>query len=81
MQKVKIEINASPAECERIYRALGVEKGRDIPRTTISMQKNRNKVIISIVASDLHALRAAMNSYMRWIDLSIQIEEVINNGS
>jgi len=68
-----------PGEDREIYEALRVEAGREIPRTKVNIKKNE-EIIIEIIAEDTHALRAAINSYLRWIELSYNIMEVIEYG-
>lgn len=68
-----------PGEDREIYEALRVEAGREIPRTKVNIEKNE-EIIIEIIAEDTHALRAAINSYLRWIELSYNIMEVIEYG-
>ncbi len=63
-----------------IYEALKVEAGREIPRTQVNIKREGDEVKIEILASDLHALRAALNSYLRWINLGYEIIEVVKNG-
>ncbi|NPA75188.1 MAG: hypothetical protein GXO25_03795 [Euryarchaeota archaeon] len=75
-----MRVDAPRSVCERLHRALSVEGEREIPRTQITMSINEG-FEIKIRASDLHALRAALNSYMRWLSLALDIEEVIDNGS
>ena len=64
---------------KEIYKALRVEAGREIPRTKVDVVSNENLKII-IDAQDPHALRAALNSYLRWIELAYDVMEVIGNG-
>jgi len=66
-------------DSDEIYHALKVEAGREIPRTKIEIRK-KDGVEIEIIAEDLHALRAALNSYLRWINLGYEIVEVIKDG-
>ncbi|ADD08933.1 KEOPS complex subunit Pcc1 [Candidatus Aciduliprofundum boonei] len=75
MPRAIIELPGS----EEIYKALNVEAGREIPRTKVNIVSNENLEII-IDADDSHALRAALNSYLRWIELAYDIMEVIENG-
>ena len=78
MHSLKITVdNAS----EEMYRAMNVESRHEIPRTSVKLSFNEKKFNIEIAASDTHALRAALNSYLRWLALSLEIEEVIENGS
>ena len=64
-----------------LYEALSVEAGREIPRTEANVRKEEKELKIEITAKDLHALRAALNSYLRWINLGYEIIEVMKNGS
>ncbi len=80
VHEISIQINASKDVQERLYHALRVESSRDIPRTEVEMGLGES-FKLRIIAEDLHALRAAINSYMRWIALAMDIEEVIDNGS
>jgi len=68
-----------PAEDVEIYEALKVEAGREIPRTKVRVERGE-KIKIEIIAEDTHALRAAINSYLRWIELSYGVMEVIEDG-
>ena len=80
MQELVIEEKIPRDRVERIFRALSVESGREIPRTKVKIECG-NSLKIKIIAEDVHALRAAMNSYLRWLQLAINVEEVIENGS
>jgi KEOPS complex subunit Pcc1 len=64
---------------EEIYTAIKVEAGREIPRTKVDITLDGTLKIV-IDAKDTHALRAALNSYLRWIDLAYNVMEVIENG-
>ena len=65
---------------EELYHALRIEAGREIPRTMVKIEKHGDETQIEIKAKDLHALRAALNSYLRWINLGMEIGEVIKDG-
>ncbi len=78
MDTLKIMLNNAN---EEIYRAMNVESHREIPRTEVRLSFQNKELDIDIHARDIHALRAAMNSYLRWLNLLLEIEEVIENGS
>ena len=63
-----------------VYRALKVESGREIPRTKVKM-KSKDGFEMVIYGEDVHALRAAVNSYLRWLALAINVAEVIEDGN
>ncbi len=80
MHEISIEINAPQEVKEHLYHALSVEGSREIPRTEVEMSIAES-FKMHIMAEDLHALRAAVNSYLRWLALALDIEEVIEDGS
>ncbi len=50
------------------------EAGRDVPRGGVEVYREGDDVIVRIEADDLPSLRAALNSYLRWITIN---EDVI----
>jgi len=59
--EIKIERNA-----DIIYNALRYEEA---PRCRIKFELKKEKLIIKIEAKNISNLRAAMNSFLRWIDM------------
>jgi KEOPS complex subunit Pcc1 len=59
----------SPAAAA-IYGSISPEAGREIPRTKISASRRGQEVVLTVEATDLAALRAALNSYLRWIKVA-----------
>lgn len=57
--------------------ALSPEVGREIPRTRVSLTSEGDEIILNVEASDLGALRAALNSYLRWISISEEIGKMV----
>ena len=51
---------------EIVRRALSPELTENIPRTKVKVTGGADEVVIEIEADDLAALRAALNSYIRW---------------
>ncbi len=80
MHELKIAAHLPREQVHRIRSALSVESNREIPRTKVEIS-GEEYLEIRILAEDLHALRAALNSYMRWLKLAIEVEEVIEDGS
>jgi KEOPS complex subunit Pcc1 len=58
-----------------LLRALGPELGREIPKTRVDGLVEKGRVVLDIEATDLSALRAAINSYLRWVKITKDIEE------
>lgn len=69
----------SPEDAEAAYVALKPEVGT-ARRFRASLSVDGNKLILDVDADDLSALRAALNSYLRWIALIEKLQKVINSS-
>ncbi len=56
-----------------VRQALAPEAGRDVPKARVSVAGTGRKVTITIEAEDTGALRAAVNSYLRWSDVAARV--------
>ena len=62
-----------------VYESLRPEAGRDVPKARVSLRAVRGRVTLTIDADDTSALRAAVNSYLRWADVAARVRrEVIS---
>lgn len=62
-----------------VFKSLSPEMDRKIPRTKVNFKEDGGKIVIEIQAQDVSALRAAINSYMRWMKVSIDTYEETGN--
>ncbi len=53
-----------------VFGAISPEAGREIPRTKVHADLEGERMVLRIEARDLPALRAALNSYLRWIKIA-----------
>ncbi|HUL38996.1 MAG TPA: KEOPS complex subunit Pcc1 [Methanomassiliicoccales archaeon] len=53
-----------------VFGAISPEAGREIPRTKVQADLEGDRMVLRIEARDLPALRAALNSYLRWIKIA-----------
>jgi len=53
-----------------VLAALGPEASRDIPRATARVSADGPVLKLEITAEDSASLRAAVNSYLRWVKLA-----------
>ncbi len=60
-------------KAEVVHGAISPEVGREIPRTRVESLARPGEFVLSIEAADLSALRAAINSYLRWIKVAEDI--------
>lgn len=57
-----------------IFGAISPEAGREIPRTKTKVWLDEEDMVLEIEAKDLSALRAALNSYLRWIKIADDVK-------
>ncbi len=64
-------------EAAVVLQALSPEAGRDVPGARVSVSGSARKVTIRIDAEDTGALRAAVNSYLRWSDVAARVRQEV----
>lgn len=62
---------------EVISKALSPELTERIPRTKVDVTTGDCEVVIGVEAEDLTALRAALNSYIRWGNVAEETAEEV----
>lgn len=60
-------------DARTVYEALRPETGRDVPKARVSMRYGRDRLTLQVDAEDTSALRAAVNSYLRWADVAARV--------
>jgi tRNA threonylcarbamoyladenosine modification (KEOPS) complex Pcc1 subunit len=68
MKNVSISFELDKSTRKIVCLSLLPELGRTVPRTDVAVSENDSGVTLSIDAEDSSALRAALNSYLRWIN-------------
>ncbi len=66
-------LRLSTPDAATVYGALAPEAGRDIPRTKVRASMEDGSMVLKVDATDLSALRAALNSYLRWIMVAQEV--------
>jgi tRNA threonylcarbamoyladenosine modification (KEOPS) complex Pcc1 subunit len=68
----RLEIRLEDAEAaERLYRVLLPESSREVPRTEVRLNPPTDRSLaIDLLAKDSGALRAALQTYLGWIQLT-----------
>ena len=64
-------------EASVVRQALTPEAGRDVPKALVSVSGTARKLTITIDADDTGALRAAVNSYLRWSDVAARVRQEV----
>lgn len=67
------------ADADIVRRALQPEAGRDLPRATVAIAGLPGRVVLTIEAEDTAALRAALNSYLRWADVALRVRAEVRS--
>ncbi|HRR66953.1 MAG TPA: KEOPS complex subunit Pcc1 [Methanomassiliicoccales archaeon] len=62
-----------------VANAIGPEAGREIPRTRAEVHASQGSVTLRLDADDLPALRAALNSYIRWMCVAEKMSETVGD--
>ncbi|HYY48031.1 MAG TPA: KEOPS complex subunit Pcc1 [Thermoplasmata archaeon] len=66
-------ITLAGPEAKVVHGALRPEVGRDVPKARVTLRASRDRVTLTIDAEDTSALRAAVNSYLRWADVAVRV--------
>jgi KEOPS complex subunit Pcc1 len=61
---------------ETVYGSISPEAGREIPRTKVRARLEGGTMRLDIEAKDLPSLRAALNSYLRWIKIAEDMNRI-----
>jgi KEOPS complex subunit Pcc1 len=59
-----------------LIQALSPEAGREVPRARASLKLDGANVVLEVEADDAGALRAALNSYLRWAALAMDASKL-----
>lgn len=71
-------ICSSINEANIIAGSLEPEMSKDIPQTKIELKKKNNEITLSISTDQTNILRAACNSYIRWIETASSVGSIIH---
>lgn len=63
-------------EASVLFKSLSAEMQQGIPQTAISFNKQGCSLQLCICTKDASSLRAACNSYLRWLHTALQVYEV-----
>ncbi len=72
----KFSFNSS-SEAALIARSLSPEIKQKIPKTTVKITLSNNTLLLDIWSNDISSLRAACNSYLRWINTALSVKQLI----
>ena len=64
-------------EARVVYNSLNPEIKQKIPKTKIKIKLEANILKLDIEANDISSLRAACNSYLRWINTALSVKKSV----
>ena len=67
----------SVEETKLIAESLSPEIKHKIPKTNVTISHYNNKLSLTIESKDVSNLRAACNSYLRWIKTAIEVKKIV----
>ena len=70
MRKAVFTFELGASRNRAVLAALGPEASRDVPRATAIVRVDGPRLHLEISADDSASLRAAVNSYLRWVKLA-----------
>ncbi len=73
--RARVTLEAGP-DAAAMLQALSPEAGREVPRTRTKLSLDGQNVVIDVDADDAGALRAALNSYLRWAALALDASKL-----
>lgn len=60
-----------------IAQSLSPEIRHKIPKSNITFSVDEKKLTMTIESEDISSLRAACNSYLRWIQTALSVKELV----
>jgi tRNA threonylcarbamoyladenosine modification (KEOPS) complex Pcc1 subunit len=78
MHKVEISIELDAAIRKIVLGSLQPEIGSSVPKTQVNISETNAGLVLSIEGETTSAIRAAMNSYLRWLNCIISISTTID---
>ena len=76
MMRAQVRIQAN-RDAVVLAKALKPEANDEISRNKMEIVEENGELIINFEAEDVVALRAALNSYLRWTQLALETKEAI----
>ena len=67
----------SEGEAKIVAESLNPEIKHKIPNTKVEINFKGEKIFLTITADNISSLRAACNSYLRWISVALDVEKTV----
>ena len=78
MRTAKFEfVFKTSEEAKIVIKTLDPEIKNRIPKTNVNIRAESKTIFLEITATDTSSLRAAINSYLRWINTAINVKRIV----
>jgi len=67
----------SEEEAKIVAESLDPETKNKIPKTNVNISLSGDKISLKITSKDISSLRAACNSYLRWINTALNVKKTV----
>ena len=67
----------SEEEAKIVAESLSPEIKHKIPKTNVEVSLSKKKFSLTIEAKNISSLRAACNSYLRWINTALNVKKTV----
>ena len=64
-------------DAEIVAESLSPEVKHKIPKTNVEIFLSKNSLLLKIESDDVGTLRAACNSYLRWVNTAINVNQLV----
>jgi tRNA threonylcarbamoyladenosine modification (KEOPS) complex Pcc1 subunit len=65
---------------DRLVRALQPESGEMLGKTSVHFAKEEGCIVMRVKADSTSSLRAALNSYLKWLDMANKVDVLAQGG-
>ena len=67
----------SEEEAKIVAESLNPEAKNKIPKTNVNISLSGDTISLKITSKDISSLRAACNSYLRWINTALNVKKTV----
>ena len=80
MNELRIRLGVPTGIAEICCLSVEMEaKSEALPRSNVDLEYGRDYLSLNITSSDLGAMRAALNTYLRWVIMCCDLLRIKNN--
>lgn len=74
MNTLEVRINIPSSKADTCQKAVEIETaGEMLRRSKVDLDQEGDTLLLKMQAEDLTALRASMNTYLRWVDMCLNL--------